>query len=217
VSDDGVARPAERVDDASGQLRQGALSRDVQCHNSHWTWLAQNTNRENRRGSLQDVLKGADVFIGVSAPGILQPEWIGTMARDPIVFAMANPTPEVMPDVAAPYVAVIGTGRSDFPNQINNLLSFPGIFRGALDVRARKITEGMKLAAARAIAAEWSIRSPDALRRAKRLWEESWTMDRGRSLLLEEQLQRELFGTPNQLEALQAGLARKTPSFGDPL
>ncbi len=98
------------------------------------------------------MLKGADVFIGVSAPGILQPEWIGTMARDPIVFAMANPTPEIMPDAAAPYAAVIGTGRSDFPNQINNLLAFPGIFRGALDCRARRITEGMKLAAARAIA-----------------------------------------------------------------
>ena len=98
------------------------------------------------------MLNGADVFVGVCAPGILQPEWIGTMARDPIVFAMANPTPEIMPDVAAPYVAVMATGRSDFPNQVNNLLAFPGIFRGALDCRARRITEGMKLAAARAIA-----------------------------------------------------------------
>jgi malate dehydrogenase (oxaloacetate-decarboxylating) len=132
--------------------RDGALSRDQHYENPHWTWLAEHTNRERRRGSLQDVLKGADVFIGVSAPGILQPEWIGGMARDPIVFAMANPTPEVMPDAAAPYAAVVGTGRSDFPNQINNLLAFPGIFRGALDCRARRITEGMKLAAARAIA-----------------------------------------------------------------
>ena len=121
---------AAGVRDVIAVDREGALSRDVQYQNSHWTWLAQNTNRENRRGSLREVLKGADVFIGVSAPGILQPEWIATMARDPIVFA----------------------GRSDFPNQINNLLSFPGIFRGALDCRARKITEGMKLAAARAIA-----------------------------------------------------------------
>jgi malate dehydrogenase (oxaloacetate-decarboxylating) len=143
---------AAGVRDVIAVDREGALSRDVQYQNSHWTWLAEHTNRENRRGSLQEVVKGADVFIGVSAPGILQAEWIGTMARDPIVFAMANPEPEVMPDAAAPYVAVMGTGRSDFPNQINNLLSFPGIFRGALDCRARKITEGMKLAAARAIA-----------------------------------------------------------------
>jgi malate dehydrogenase (oxaloacetate-decarboxylating) len=143
---------AAGVHDVIAVDREGALSRDQQYQNSHWTWLAEHTNRENRRGSLQEVLKGADVFIGVSAPGILQPEWIGTMARDPIVFAMANPTPEVMPDAAAQYAAVIGTGRSDFPNQINNLLSFPGIFRGALDCRARRITEGMKLAAARAIA-----------------------------------------------------------------
>jgi malate dehydrogenase (oxaloacetate-decarboxylating) len=143
---------AAGVRDVIAVDREGALSRDQDYSNSHWTWLAQHTNRENRRGSLQDVLKGADVFIGVSAPGILQPEWLDTMARDPIVFAMANPTPEIMPDVAAPHVAVIGTGRSDFPNQINNLLAFPGIFRGALDCRARRITEGMKLAAARAIA-----------------------------------------------------------------
>jgi malate dehydrogenase (oxaloacetate-decarboxylating) len=143
---------AAGVRDVIAVDRDGALSRDQHYQNSHWTWLAEHTNRENRRGSLRDVLRGADVFIGVSAPGILQPEWIATMARDPIVFAMANPTPEVMPDVAAPYVAVMGTGRSDFPNQINNLLAFPGIFRGALDCRARKITEGMKLAAARAIA-----------------------------------------------------------------
>jgi malate dehydrogenase (oxaloacetate-decarboxylating) len=143
---------AAGVRDVIAVDREGALCRDQQYTNSHWTWLSQHTNRDNRRGPLQDVLKGADVFIGVSAPGILQPEWLTTMARDPIVFAMANPTPEIMPDVAAPYVAVIGTGRSDFPNQINNLLSFPGIFRGALDCRARKITEGMKLAAARAIA-----------------------------------------------------------------
>ncbi|HEX3550785.1 MAG TPA: NAD-dependent malic enzyme [Candidatus Elarobacter sp.] len=143
---------AAGVRDVIAVDRDGALSRDQSYANSHWTWLAENTNRERRRGSLQDVLAGADVFVGVSAPGILQAEWIGTMARDPIVFAMANPTPEIMPDAAAPYAAVIGTGRSDFPNQINNLLAFPGIFRGALDCRARKITEGMKLAAARAIA-----------------------------------------------------------------
>ncbi|HEY8297461.1 MAG TPA: NAD-dependent malic enzyme [Candidatus Baltobacteraceae bacterium] len=132
--------------------RAGALNRDDRYENSHWRWLAENTNRENRRGSLHDVLKGTDVFIGVSAPGILQAQDIEQMARDPIVFAMANPTPEIMPDVAAPYVAVIATGRSDFPNQVNNLLAFPGIFRGALDARASRITEKMKLAAAHAIA-----------------------------------------------------------------
>jgi malate dehydrogenase (oxaloacetate-decarboxylating) len=143
---------AAGVRDVVAVDREGALNRADRYDNSHWTWLAQNTNRDNRRGTLQDVLRGADVFIGVSAPGILQPEWIATMARDPIVFAMANPTPEVMPEQAAPYAAVIGTGRSDFPNQINNLLAFPGIFRGALDCRARRITEGMKLAAAGAIA-----------------------------------------------------------------
>ncbi len=132
--------------------RHGALNRDDRYEDSHWRWLAEHTNRENRRGELAEVLRGADVFIGVSAPGILQPAHIRTMARDPIVFAMANPTPEIMPDVAAPVAAVVATGRSDFPNQVNNLLAFPGIFRGALDVRARRITERMKLAAAYAIA-----------------------------------------------------------------
>ncbi len=133
--------------------RAGALNRTDRYDNPHWRWLAENTNVENRRGTLGEVLVGADVFIGVSAPGILTPEDIQKMGRDPIVFAMANPTPEIMPDAAAPFVAVIATGRSDFPNQVNNLLAFPGIFRGALDVRARRITDGMMLAAARAIAA----------------------------------------------------------------
>jgi malate dehydrogenase (oxaloacetate-decarboxylating) len=133
--------------------RAGAINRTDRYDNTHWTWLAEHTNRQNRRGTLGEVLKGADVFVGVSAPGILKPEDLAGMARDPIVFAMANPTPEIMPDVAAPYVAVMATGRSDFPNQVNNLLAFPGIFRGALDSRASRITDGMKLAAARAIAA----------------------------------------------------------------
>ena len=130
----------------------GALNRDGRYENPHWRWLAEHCNSENRRGSLADVLAGVDVFIGVSAPGILQPEHIARWRAIPIVFAMANPTPEIMPDVAAPVAAVIATGRSDFPNQVNNLLAFPGIFRGALDVRARRITEHMKLAAAFAIA-----------------------------------------------------------------
>jgi malate dehydrogenase (oxaloacetate-decarboxylating) len=143
---------AAGVRDVIAVDREGALSGDREYQNPHWSWLAQHTNRARRHGALREVLQGADAFIGVSAPGILQPEWIGTMARDPIIFAMANPTPEIMPELAAPYAAVVGTGRSDFPNQINNLLAFPGIFRGALDSRARRITEGMKLAAARAIA-----------------------------------------------------------------
>jgi malate dehydrogenase (oxaloacetate-decarboxylating) len=132
--------------------RGGALNRTDRYENPHWRWLAEHCNLENRRGSLQEVLAGVDVFIGVSAPGILQPQHIASMGRDPIVFAMANPNPEIMPDVAAPFAAVIATGRSDFPNQVNNLLAFPGIFRGALDVRASRITEKMKLAAAFAIA-----------------------------------------------------------------
>jgi len=115
--------------------------------------IARITNRELRKGSLADVLRGADVFIGVSAPGCVTPEMVKSMAKDPILFPMANPTPEIMPDEAvAAGAAVVGTGRSDFPNQINNVLAFPGIFRGALDVRASDINDAMKVAAARAIA-----------------------------------------------------------------
>jgi malate dehydrogenase (oxaloacetate-decarboxylating) len=143
---------AAGVRDVVAVDRAGALNRSDHYENSHWTWLAEHTNKQNRSGSLADVLVGADVFIGVSAPGILRPQDLKRMGRDPIVFAMANPTPEIMPDVAAPHVAVMATGRSDFPNQVNNLLAFPGIFRGALDCRASRITDGMKLAAARAIA-----------------------------------------------------------------
>src|SRR5579862_8550893 len=132
--------------------RSGALSREGRYDSPYKRALVERCNRENRRGSLSDVLPGVDAFIGVSAPGILQPEDVARMARDPIIFAMANPTPEIMPDLVAPFAAVVATGRSDFPNQVNNLLAFPGIFRGALDVRARRITERMKLAAAYAIA-----------------------------------------------------------------
>ena len=132
--------------------RSGALSREGRYDSAYKRALVERCNRENRRGSLSEVLAGADVFVGVSAPGILHAADVARMARDPIVFAMANPIPEIMPDVAAPHAAVIATGRSDFPNQVNNLLAFPGIFRGALDVRARRITEGMKRAAAFAIA-----------------------------------------------------------------
>src|SRR5579875_2278846 len=133
--------------------RHGAINRSERYERTHLTWLAQNTNKENLRGSLSSVLKDADAFIGVSGPGILDPEGVKNMARDPIVFALANPTPEIMPEAAAPYVAVMATGRSDYPNQVNNVLAFPGIFRGALDCRARRITDNMKLAAAKAIAA----------------------------------------------------------------
>ncbi|WP_017208998.1 NAD(P)-dependent malic enzyme [Clostridium beijerinckii] len=115
--------------------------------------LAEITNPDNIKGSLADALIDADVFVGVSAPGILKPEMVRAMNKDAIIFAMANPTPEIMPDEAkAAGARVIGTGRSDFPNQVNNVLAFPGIFRGALDVRAKEINEEMKLAAAYAIA-----------------------------------------------------------------
>ena len=115
--------------------------------------MAKVTNREHLRGALAEAIRGADVFIGVSAPGVLSQEMVRTMAGDPIVFAMANPTPEIMPDEAlAAGAAVVGTGRSDFPNQINNVLAFPGIFRGALDCRARCINEEMKMAASHALA-----------------------------------------------------------------
>ena len=111
------------------------------------------TNRNHEKGSLADVMKGKDVFIGVSAPGIVTKEMVASMAKDPIVFAMANPIPEIMPDEAkAGGAAIVATGRSDFPNQINNVLVFPGIFRGALMVEAKQIVEEMKLAAAKAIA-----------------------------------------------------------------
>jgi malate dehydrogenase (oxaloacetate-decarboxylating) len=143
---------AAGVKDVVAVDREGALNRSDTYTNSHWTWLAENTNKQNKRGTLSEVLKGADVFIGVSAPGILKAADIIGMARDPIVFAMANPTPEIMPDLAAPHVAVMATGRSDFPNQVNNLLAFPGIFRGSLECRARRITDRMKIAAANAIA-----------------------------------------------------------------
>ena len=110
------------------------------------------TNPERKQGPLTEVIKGADIFIGLSGPGVLRVEHLQSMAKDPIVFAMSNPVPEIMPEEAAPHVAIMATGRSDYPNQINNVLCFPGIFRGALDCRAQTITEDMKMAAAKAIA-----------------------------------------------------------------
>jgi malate dehydrogenase (oxaloacetate-decarboxylating) len=114
--------------------------------------LAKLTNPRSVRGSISDAMKGADVFIGVSAPNIITPDNIRKMGRDPIVFALANPDPEISPEEALPLVRIMATGRSDYPNQINNMLGFPGIFRGLLDVRARGVNEAVKLAAARAIA-----------------------------------------------------------------
>jgi malate dehydrogenase (oxaloacetate-decarboxylating) len=124
-------------------------------------WFAESTNPERRSGSPAEVIDGADLFVGLSGARVMPPEALGRMAPDPIVFAMANPTPEVAPEEAEPYARIIATGRSDYPNQINNVLCFPGIFRGALDVRAREITEDMKMAAARGIA---SIVRDDELR-----------------------------------------------------
>ena len=130
--------------------------------NMNWVkdWYARNTNQNKEEGSVHDVIKGADVFFGLSAPGLLTGDDVRTMAKDPIVFAMANPTPEIMPEDAVGIAAVMATGRSDYPNQINNVLCFPGIFRGALNCRASRINEKMKLAAANAIA---NIIGPDEL------------------------------------------------------
>ena len=134
--------------------RQGAVSVDEDWLNPAQRQMAEVTNKQNERGPLTEIIKGKDVFIGVSAPHVVTAEMVSTMAHDAIVFAMANPTPEIMPEEAKKGGArVIATGRSDYPNQINNVLVFPGIFRGALDALATDITEEMKLAAARAIAA----------------------------------------------------------------
>jgi malate dehydrogenase (oxaloacetate-decarboxylating) len=133
--------------------QQGALYRGRREHmNAVKEWYAEHTNPNEEKGTIHEVIKGADVFLGLSVPGVLTVDDVKQMAPKPIVFAMANPTPEIMPEDAAPYVAVMATGRSDYPNQINNVLCFPGIFRGALACRASRINEEMKLAAANAIA-----------------------------------------------------------------
>ena len=133
--------------------RKGAIYKGRDGLNKEKEEMAEISNQNMEKGSLADVIKGADVFIGVSAPGTVTQEMVRTMAPNPILFPMANPTPEIMPEEAkAAGAAVIGTGRSDFPNQINNVLAFPGIFRGALDVRASDINDKMKVAAAYAIA-----------------------------------------------------------------
>lgn len=133
--------------------RFGIICEGMEELNSEQAYMATITNKEHMKGTLADAMKGADMFLGVSAPNIVTKEMVDSMAENPIVFAMANPTPEIMPDLAKEAgAAVVGTGRSDFPNQINNVLAFPGIFRGALDCRAKEINEEMKIAASYAIA-----------------------------------------------------------------
>ncbi|MCR5719692.1 MAG: NADP-dependent malic enzyme [Lachnospiraceae bacterium] len=132
---------------------KGIVSKDAERLNWMQKKMCEVTNLENKTGTLKDAVVGADIFVGVSAPGVLTPEMVKTMNKDAIIFAMANPVPEIMPDEAkAAGARIVGTGRSDFPNQINNVVAFPGIFKGALEGRAPQITEPMKLAAAKAIA-----------------------------------------------------------------
>lgn len=132
----------------------GVISKDDENLPERFEEIAQVTNKAGRRGNLEEAVKDADVFVGVSAPGVLKPEWISTMKEKPIVIAMANPVPEIMPDIAKEAGAfIVATGRSDFPNQINNVLAFPGVFRGALDARVDDITQEMQIAAAEGIAA----------------------------------------------------------------
>jgi malate dehydrogenase (oxaloacetate-decarboxylating) len=135
-----------------GVDRKGAIWEGRDDLNPAKQWFAENTNPDRLKGALAEVMPGSDVFIGVSGPGLLQPDDLDTMQRDPVVFALANPDPEIRPEDARGRASVIATGRSDYPNQINNVLCFPGIFRGALDAGATSITENMKLASADAIA-----------------------------------------------------------------
>jgi malate dehydrogenase (oxaloacetate-decarboxylating) len=153
---------AAGVKNIIGCDQQGAIYRGRREH-MNWVkdWYAQNTNPANETGTIHDVIKGADVFLGLSVPGVITVEDLKKMAEKPIVFAMANPVPEIMPEEGDPFCAVMATGRSDYPNQINNVLCFPGIFRGALACRASRINEEMKLAAAHAIA---GIITPNELR-----------------------------------------------------
>ncbi|HZL80426.1 MAG TPA: malic enzyme-like NAD(P)-binding protein, partial [Demequina sp.] len=115
-------------------------------------WIAEHTNPERRTGGVESALRGADVFVGVSGPDAVRPEWLRSMGSDAIVFPMANPVPEIMPEAVPPNVRILGTGRSDYPNQINNTLIFPGFFRGLLDARARTVLPQMRVAAAHALA-----------------------------------------------------------------
>jgi malate dehydrogenase (oxaloacetate-decarboxylating) len=143
---------AAGVKELIGVDREGALVSDRTYDNPMWNWYAENTNPNKVSGPLREAIAGADVFIGVSAAGLLKRQDVMNMANNPIVFAMANPNPEISPEEIEDIAAVVATGRSDYPNQINNVLCFPGMFRGALDCRAKTINEEMKLAAAEAIA-----------------------------------------------------------------
>ncbi|MDP1795454.1 MAG: malic enzyme-like NAD(P)-binding protein, partial [Acidimicrobiales bacterium] len=143
---------AAGVQNVIGLDRRGAIFSGRGELDASKEWFAENTNPEMRKGAIHEVMPGADVFVGVSGPGLVIRDDLRAMAKDAIVFALANPIPEILPEEAAGLAAVIATGRSDYPNQINNVLCFPGIFRGALDAGARTITENMKLAAADAIA-----------------------------------------------------------------
>ena len=145
--------------DRYGAIHPGRDDYEAGSMNAPKRWLAENTNGAARAGSPRDVLEGTDLFIGLSGPGDHRREDLERMNPDPFVFAMANPNPEVQPEEAAPYVRVMATGRSDYPNQINNVLAFPGVFRGALDSRATAITEAMKIAAAEGIAGVWPTTS----------------------------------------------------------
>jgi len=140
------------VGEVIGCDRVGAIYTGRGEMNSAKEWFAENTNRSRRMGTISDIMKGSDVFVGVSGPDLITAADVRSMAKDPIVFAMANPNPEIRPEQCDGLASVMATGRSDYPNQINNVLAFPGIFRGALDAHATDITEGMKLAAAVAIA-----------------------------------------------------------------
>jgi malate dehydrogenase (oxaloacetate-decarboxylating) len=131
---------------------KGVIAKDSKPTDDMRKWLIENTNPNNEKGTMSEVLKGADVFIGVSAPNILKEENIAGMAKDAIVFALANPDPEIDPALAAKHARIVATGRSDYPNQINNVLAFPGLFRGLLDAGVSKITDEMLAAAAVAIA-----------------------------------------------------------------
>ena len=153
--------------DGSGDIvgvdSQGILHRDRQGLAPYKQWFADNGNRAERRGGAREAIEGADVLLGLSGPGIIDPQWLASMTDDAIVFAMANPTPEVMPDLMPSNVTVVATGRSDFPNQINNVLAFPGVFRGMLDVNATRCSIEMKRAAADALAALVAVPSADRI------------------------------------------------------
>ena len=156
IRDRGVAIGKILINAGVGEIvgvdRKGAIHDGRDGLNFAKEWFAKNTNPDHKAGSLAEVMPGTDVFVGVSGPGLITANEIRSMNRDPIVFAMANPDPEIRPEDADGLAAIMATGRSDYPNQINNVLAFPGIFRGAFDADATDITENMKLAAAKAIA-----------------------------------------------------------------